>query len=385
MTLRMEAVASQLPGVIAAYRDGLAALDSGLAMAAEAFAGWAASPSASDAAIRAAMAEDPRPYAVSYREPVDAVFDAPTPGPVTVVSADGSSIEPDRFAPVQCFVINTGAVVLPYGVPGEVVLQSTPVVGPTAAPASQGEDSGGDDRTGNWGVNLQRDARELFAGAILAQERTLNGPVVLLLDGTLFPWDLDSRQVRPDVREDARKRTQEALDLVALCGDSVSLGAYISASRSGEVVTSLGALAPIDSGVAWPPTDGLFFRRTLGDGQRSAVFRAQSERGSRVEKLFSPAHQVCFFYLRIGGDIARVELPHWATSAAQVERLHATLVDQCRRAGGYPRALQEAHEQAVISGSDRQQFSRLLENAAGRQGLFALSGGKQMSKRRRAV
>ncbi len=83
--------------------------------------------------------------------------------------------------------------------------------------------------------------------------------------------------------------------------------------------------------------------------------------------------------------IPRVELPHWATSPAQVERLHSTLVDQCRRAGGYPRALQEAHEQAVISVGDRQQFARLLETAAGRHGLFAMAGGKQMSKRRRAV
>jgi NurA-like 5'-3' nuclease len=60
-------------------------------------------------------------------------------------------------------------------------------------------------------------------------------------------------------------------------------------------------------------------------------------------------------------------------------------VDQCRRCDGYPRALQEAHEQAVISGNDRLQFGRLLEMEVGRHGLRSLSNSKQVSKRRRGL
>ena len=104
-----------------------------------------------------------------------------------------------------------------------------------------------------------------------------------------------------------------------------------------------------------------------------------------VEEQFPADSQVVFFYLRTGGDIARVELPQWAATPARVARLHATLVDQCARCDGYPRALQEAHEQAVISGADRQQFARLLETEAARQRVFPPSNGKQSSKRRRAV
>jgi NurA domain len=386
MTLRMEAVAAQLPAVVDAYRAGLTGLEGGLRAAESALRTWAADPTAADAAIRAAMAENPRPYAISFDgSPPDAANAAPPFAPVTVVAADGSSIEPDRFAPVQCFVINVGAVVLPYALPGDVVIESAPLIGPRAVFEGEGEDRGRDETSaGGWGVNLQRDARELFRGATLAHQAIAHGPVVLLLDGTIFPWDLDSRQVSESVRNDARERTQDALDLLYKCGDAVSLGAYISGSRSSDVVTSLRALAgPAVPG--WPPTDGMLFARLLGEGERSATFRALSERGQRVENLFQPAHQVCFFYVRIGGDVARVELPHWAATPARVGRLHATLVDQCLRAGGYPRALQEAHEQAVISGGDRQQFSLLLERLAAREGLRAASGGKQMSKRRRAV
>jgi NurA domain len=386
MTLKMEAVADQLPAVIDAYRAGLTGLENGLRAAEAALGAWAADPAGTDAAIRAAMAENPRPYAISFDSSApDAAIAAPRFEPVTVVAADGSSIEPDRFGPVQCFVINVGAVVLPYSLPGEVVIESTPVIGPRALFDGEGEDRGRDETAaGGWGVNLQRDARELSRGADLAQQAMSNGPVVLLLDGTIFPWDLDSRQVSEAVRNDARGRTQDALDLLHTCGEALSLGAYISASRSSDVVTSLRALAG-HAAPAWPPTDGMLFARLLGEGERSAAFRALSERGQRVENLFQPAHQVCFFYTRIRGDVARVELPHWAATPARVGRLHATLVDQCARAGGYPRALQEAHEQAVISGGDRQQFSLLLERLAAREGLRAPSAGKQMSKRRRAV
>jgi hypothetical protein len=218
----------------------------------------------------------------------------------------------------------------------------------------------------------------------LAHERSLDSEVVLILDGTLFPWDLDAPHVSDSVKRDARMRTQDALDLLHSAGERVCLGAYVSGSRSGDVVASLGALAP-EPLPAWPATDAQLFARLLREGERSALFRAMSERRQRVEQLFSPAHEVCFFYLRIGADVARVELPHWAATPARVDRLHATLVDQCRRCDGYPRALQEAHELAVISGGDRQLFSRLLEEEAARQGIHQPATGKQQSKRRRAV
>ncbi|MGI8927426.1 MAG: DNA double-strand break repair nuclease NurA [Tepidiformaceae bacterium] len=384
MTLRMERALAQLPAVVERYAEGLRALDAGLAAAEQALSGWAADPAGADSLISAAMANSPEPYALSFEGSPADVHAPPPFGAVTVVAADGSSIEPDRFAAVQCYVLNTGFVALPYGLAGTPILDSLPHIGPTQPPP--GGDDHGEDELGpaGWGVNLRRDVAELDQAARLAQERAPDGPVVLLLDGTLFPWDLDSPRVAKATRDDLKERTQDALDLVYALGEGVSIGAYISGSRSGDVTTSLRALSNV-GGIDWPSADGHLFARLLGDGERTALFRARSERVSRVEKLFSPRHEVCFFYIRIGDDVARVEVPHWATAASRVERLHATIIDQCARCGGYPRALQEAHEQAVISMGDRLQFSRLLESEAARHALRSGVNSKQMSKRRRAV
>ena len=387
MTLRLEQVAGQLPGLVARYKQQLEAMNRGIDAAEAAAREWAADPDAGNRRIEQAMASatEQQPYATVYAgESPAAAYDPPPFAPVTVVAADGSSIEPDRFAAVQCYVLNTGAVVLPYGTGTPASLGSVAAIGPELPPDEAEDEAREDTAARSWGVNLRRDVCELEAGAAMAAEAVDGGPVVLLLDGTLLPWDLDSRQIPQRMREDLAAATREALDGVAALGADVSMGAYISTSRSRDVVTSLRALAPGEQG-SWPLADSQVFGRLLQHGQRSAVFRARSERTQLVEKLFQPAHQVCFFYLRYGADIARVEVPHWATDSVRLGRLHATLVNQCDRCGGYPRALQEAHEQAVISGGDRQQFSILLEREADRHGLLTPANSKQMSKRRRAL
>lgn len=385
MTLRLEQVAGQLPGLVARYKQQLEAMNRGIDAAEAAAREWAQDPEAGNRRIEQAMANTKEPYATVYHgESPAAAYDPPPFEPVTVVAADGSNIEPDRFAAVQCYVLNTGAVVLPYGTRTPPSLGSVAAVGPDV-PLAESEDEVREDTAArSWGVNLRRDVCELEAGAEMAAEAVDGGPVLLLLDGTLLPWDLDSRQIPQAVREGLAQAAREALDRVAELGPAVSMGAYISASRSRDVVTSLRALAPGEQ-PSWPLADSQVFGRLLGHGQRSAVFRARSERNQLVEKLFQPDHQVCFFYMRYEADIARVEVPHWATDAARLGRLHATLIDQCDRCGGYPRALQEAHEQAVISGGDRQQFSMLLEREADRHGLPTAANSKQMSKRRRAL
>ncbi|MCC6382693.1 MAG: DNA double-strand break repair nuclease NurA [Dehalococcoidia bacterium] len=383
MTLRLEQVAGELPAFVERYRQGLVATQAGIGAAHRALGTWAGDRAGGDARIRAAMAASARPYALSAGEPPTSRLAAPTLGPLSVVAADGSSIEPDRFAPVQCYVINTGFVLLPYGVGGRATLGAQALLGPEAATVD-GEDDGGESGGRGLGVNLLRDVMELEMGESVAAEALAWGPAALLLDGTLLPWDLDSRQVAPEVREAMQRRTEAALGRLRAHGDGLSLGAYVSGSRGSDVVTSLRALTGGEG--AWPLADAQLFAGLLGDGERSAVFRATSQRSGTVEELpVFREHPVWFFYLRVGGDLARVEVPGWGATSGRVGRLHAAIVDQCARCGGYPRALQEAHEQAVISAGDRLQFARLLENEAARQRLPAQVGGKQMSKRRRAI
>lgn len=384
MTLRMDQVAARLPDVVDRYEQQRSETERGLDLAHAALERWAADPEAGNIRIAAAMAARDDPYALATAENPGRVTPWPgDPAPVTVVSVDGSDIGPDRFSAVRCYVLNIGHAILPYGVDGAPSLAANATVDLETLPGAGGT---GPPVTAQ-SLRLYRDVRELQEGIALAEGRLGHGPVTLLLDGTLLPWDLHGRQVSGVALEWFRAETKAALDRgrdLAAHHGRLAVGAYISGSAARDVVTSLHELAA-GTTAAWPLGDAQLFARILDDGQRSAVFAATSNRPERVEQYLTPAHAVQFFYLRVGADIARIEIPAWAAESARVEQLHATLVQQCGLCGGYPRALQEAHEQAVISSGDRQQFARLLEHVAGGRGLGTLANGKSMSKRRRAL
>ncbi len=380
MTLRMETVAAELPALIARHQETSAAAAEAIAVARNALREWSADPEGANARIERALARQAAPYALCGDDPT-AVFPVPARGPVTVVAVDGSSIAPDRFATVPCYAINIGHARLPYGVPIPPTLAAVAEVGLDrdlleGAPAMREAPRG-------LATRLLRDVRELERGAELAAAAVEAGPAVLLLDGTLLPWDLHARQASDAALAPCRDRTLAALERLQSCGERLSVGAYISASAAREVVASLNVLAPSPPS-APPLADGAVFRGLLAPDQRGALFQSRSRRPGSVESLL-PGHEVSLFYLRIGDDVARVELPAWAATPMQVERLHAALVDQCERCEGYPRALQEAHEQAVISAADREQFERLLARLAGDAGIHERLSGKQQSKQRRPV
>ena len=62
---------------------------------------------------------------------------------------------------------------------------------------------------------------------------------------------------------------------------------------------------------------------------------------------------------------------------------HSLVLDQCRRGQGYPVALGEAHEQAVVTGADRDNFWQLVESMMVDERLPNLSSAKSQSKRTR--
>jgi len=64
---------------------------------------------------------------------------------------------------------------------------------------------------------------------------------------------------------------------------------------------------------------------------------------------------------------------------------HSLVVDQCRRGQGYPVAISEAHEQAVVTGRDRDQFWQLVQLNLAESTLSEDTSGKSRSKRTRWV
>jgi len=97
-------------------------------------------------------------------------------------------------------------------------------------------------------------------------------------------------------------------------------------------------------------------------------------------------HQIYFFYLRLDDEVARVEVPRWVAEKRELlDLVHALVLDQCRRGHGYPVALMEAHEKAVVTAADRERFWQLMELALAEERLDVRTSGKRRSKRLRWV
>jgi hypothetical protein len=137
-----------------------------------------------------------------------------------------------------------------------------------------------------------------------------------------------------------------------------------------------------------PPCDALsglldrwLFEEVLGEGERSALFRSSHA----ILERYGP-HHIWFCYLNVGQEIVRLEVPEWVAEDEEMCGLVQALVyDQCQRGQGYPPALQEAHEAAVISAADRRAVERLIEETLARQGIPYRRSQKDASKRRRGV
>ncbi len=128
--------------------------------------------------------------------------------------------------------------------------------------------------------------------------------------------------------------------------------------------------------------DRELFSNLLEQGERSAIFTSQS---SIVQKHYG-VHQVYFFYLKVDDEIARVEIPQWVAMDENLLNLvHTLVLDQCQRGHGYPVALSEAHEKAVVTGVDREEFWQLVESFLIEERLPSLSSAKSRSKRTRWV
>jgi hypothetical protein len=129
-------------------------------------------------------------------------------------------------------------------------------------------------------------------------------------------------------------------------------------------------------------TDADILADTLAEGQRGPLFISMS----RVNVESYGPHLIHFFYMRVGREIARVEIPRWvAEDAAAVDLIHTLIYDQCVKGQGYPVALARAHEQAIVRAADRRAFLSMVEGSLLRAELPATDSRKRESKERQGV
>jgi GNAT superfamily N-acetyltransferase len=249
-------------------------------------------------------------------------------------------------------------------------------------------------------LGIKRSVDECHRLVTLAKERPAGSLNLALVDGTLILWGLEAY---PDFVTEAllKRGFLSYLTEIEKLNEptrKVALASYISLPRSTEVVNALRvALCPHD-----PPDcdrycsvnetrdcdavagtrDRELFINLLRPGERSDLFSS----GSSIVQKHYGGHQVYFFYLRLDDEISRIELPRWVALDENLLSLtHSLVLDQCQRGQGYPVALSEAHEQAVVTAADRENFWQLVEAALVSEHLPSLISAKSQSKRTRWV
>lgn len=325
----------------------------------------------------------------------------PIPTQFTIIATDGSHIDVDRHKSTRCYLINIGTVILHYGASPSATLDSSPhlysgdedlVIMPTGVKGREQPIEGAL-------LGIKRSVDECHQLAELAAELPQDSLTLALLDGSLILWGLEAY---PEFVTEAllNKGFLGYLDDMRRLNNEkrLALASYISFPRSTDVVNALRvALCPHDPADCdhyCPPNkarecdtvagvqDRELFSNLLGQGERSALFISQS---SIVQKHYG-VHQVCFFYLKAEEEIARVEIPRWVAMDQNLLNLvHTLVLDQRQRGQGYPVALSEAHEQAVVREADRENFWQLVESSLVEERLPSLSSAKSRSKRTRWV
>ncbi len=332
------------------------------------------------------------------------------PDTISIAATDGSQIFPDRHEISACFLINIGYILLHYGTGEKPLMSSKPRLYYREEEIYE-----------EWGgarvfinrelVGFKRGLMEFTELADLALAAHAEGHRTLALsDGTLILWNLEGKP--QDFRAAHLEATLAAMD--ELREARVPVAGYISQPGSQELINALKlGLCPLAAadcdrcpyreenqlhfsreeidalngdlwqgrGLPCSPIEGLsdavLVRRVLRPGQRTPLYRS----ASKILAEYGP-HYIYYFYLHVGNEIGRVEVPEWVAADRELlDLVHACLYDQAEKGQGYPVALAEAHERAVVRSADREAFYRFLRDTFVKNDLQTRLSTKSFKKR----
>jgi len=347
-------------------------------------------------------------------EPLDTRVDlASAPAIHTVMATDGSQIAPSHHEIAYCYLINVGRVMLHYGQNRHPLLDSAPEVfyRPEDLYSSRQwgirtEEWMGYRRTvseavvlaelGNW-IQDQNGKQKAKPKKQKADTATLDfkpHPVLAMVDGSLIHWFLEP--LPTEARDRLLPPILQAWN--QLREAKIPLVGYLSAARSGEALNFLrlhtcpylapdcmthcsGATDQAPCQVFAPLRDTALWELLLEPGQRGAIWRSSA----KILECYGE-HTICFCYVHMGSEIARVEFPLWV--AEDPTLLNAALsltLTQVQKGYGYPVALAEAHNQAVVRGGDRARFFAMLEQQMIRAGLKNIGTSYKEARKRGSI
>jgi len=329
-------------------------------------------------------------------EPLDTRVElAVAPSSHTIFATDGSQIAPSHHEIAYCYLINVGRVVLAYGQSRHPLLDSLPEV--VYQPEDLYISRQWGIRTEEW-MGYRRTQLETILLAELATGwmHSTAVPTLAMVDGSLIYWFLEP--LPGEARDRILVPILQAWNQLQALG--MPLVGYLSASRSSEALNFLRLhTCPHDAPdcathcdskassvrtpcqVLDPLRDTALWSQLLEPGQRGPLWRSSA----RVLELYG-VQTIYFCYVHAGSEVVRVEFPAWvAEDSALLESALSLVLAQVHKGYGYPVALAEAHNQAVVRGGDRARFFALLEQEMIRSGLKNIGTSYKEARKRGSI
>jgi len=308
---------------------------------------------------------------IPYSEKANLVKDCtPDETRYYIAASDGSQITPSAHDEVSVGLINISRISYsPGSEQGPSVVVHSSFIKDAAGAIEMGNIS--EDL-----VSLQRDFAEI---QILNESFPESGlPVIALKDG---PLELFHQPRAKDSFASIFQKYHSTLQKMA--EKEVIIAGYTDKPRAGLItrMLSVSEKKEVDlSGLE----DMVLFNAFLQPGQRSAIF----ELFSSASDLYTEDIKLFFFYLQVGKAghpwTVRVEIPAAvARNQEKVNLLHYALLQQCRLMGSrpYPYILHRAHEEALISLDEKEQFIQHLAVALRKKEVhFIGRSNKQATK-----
>jgi len=318
-------------------------------------------------------------------EPIGTVFAPPQPPPPahTVIATDGSQISLDRHAAAQCYLINTGLIEIHYGTPERPTLASHAQLYFRDEDLFPQESDDPSESALDMNIQTRRTLAESDQLAALIGGNS-GRHACAMVDNPLIVWT-DPGQTKAAI-EALVAEFCKMLEAGREC--HIPVIGYVSAPGHKDAVGALrstlcqpgcghGRKDPCSQLANLTDCD-LFYNLLRRAGERSALFRSQA----RSAQSYPAEHEIWFFYMNAGTEIARVEVPAWVKNdPALLAQAHSLAFDQALKGQGYPVALAEAHNLAVVRGPERAAFFELIEQSFAHQRISVISTRKALAKR----
>ncbi|MDY6786017.1 MAG: DNA double-strand break repair nuclease NurA [Cyanobacteriota bacterium] len=319
------------------------------------------------------------------------------PAQHTVFATDGSQIAPSHHEIAYCYLINTGRVMLHYGQSLLPLLDSLPEVfyKPEDLYVSKQWGIRTEEWMGHRRMVSEAEALVEMACRWVKPPGAHDAPNLAMADGSLIYWFLEG--LPGEARDRLLPPILEAWE--GLRETRIPLMGYLSASRSGEAGNFLrfqacpyptpncatrcnDNLDRFPCQIIDPLRDATLWENLLQPGQRGPLWQSSA----KILELYPEALRIYFCYVHVGTEVARVEVPQWvAEDEALLNQSLSIMLGQVYKGYGYPVALAESHNQAVVRGGDRARFFALLEQQMIRAGLRNVGTSYKEARKRGSI